>query len=131
MIAAALAWAKGLFSKGVPSWVWALAGAAVLCLILGLLWSRVEWKAEAKEAQGQADRLLDVNKLHEAVERDLKRFHDALNAALAERETKYRELETCNRAMRLEWERLVRDDQDVAAWAAAPVPAAVRDLLRR
>ena len=126
MIAAALAWAKGLLT-GKSAVLYLVIALAFAALLSWGLWQR----GEAKEAQGQADRLLDVTKLHEAVERDLKRFHDALNAALAERETKYRELETRNRAMRLEWERLVRDDQDVAAWAAAPVPAAVRDLLRR
>lgn len=111
---------------------WLKIGAAVAVLVVvgWLLWSRAEWKADAKEAQGQVARLLDVNKLHEAAERDMLRHRDTLAAALDKRETELRELETRSQAQRREWERMVLHDQDVAAWAAAPVPAAVRGFLR-
>lgn len=112
---------------------WLKIGAAVAVLVVvgWLLWSRAEWKADAKEAQGQVSRLLDVNALHEAAERDMLRHRDTLAAALDKRETELRELETRNRAQRLEWERLVRDDQDVAAWAVGNVPVPVRGVVRR
>lgn len=119
---------SGLFggssSKAI---LWLSIALGVALLLCWGLWQR----GEAKDAQGQAARLMDANKLQEAALRDMQRFQAALSSALSERETTLKEIEARRQAQRLEWERLVHDDQDVAAWAATPVPDAVRNLLQR
>lgn len=108
-----------------------LALALAASVLLGwLFWSRASLQAELAAAEGDVARLGDMTKLQTAALSDLKRFQEATSTALSERDTQYREFEKRSQAERTAWEGMVRNDHSVAVWAAAPVPAAVRDFLR-
>lgn len=113
----------------------ALAVAAVILAMAGALWwqgARLDAERARREASEQA--VADLQAAGQAKEQalaDLRADMAARDAALAERDRQVAEISQQHAAAQRALREARRNDPIVQAWADAPIPGAVLDLLRQ
>ena len=127
-----LSWITGLWTAGKT-----LLGGKSLALYLGialafaalLCWGL--WlKADLADARGNIAVLETANVASRETIQNLVDGKKRLNSSLAHREAKINTINAQREALRRKLGEVMRNDQDFAAWAAAPVPGALPGLFQ-
>lgn len=128
--------ATKLAGKAIASvipWKWVGIVGFVLALaflILWLLWSKAELKAENAQLAADNSTLQTSNDSLSQAKDDLLKEKAALEDALAERDTTITTINADREAMRRRWQEAIRNEQEVRDWADTPLPDAVRGMLQ-
>ena len=110
--------------------VYVCLGLAVLGLVLGLLWRNAALKADLAQAEADLATVMSAYEAEHEVRMQLVREAEATARVLLERETELQHISDQRDAERRRWQEVLRDDQTARDWADAPLPDAVRGMLR-
>jgi uncharacterized protein HemX len=131
MLHALIGWAARLGLGAVLKYAgYFLIAVALAAVIVWLGWSRTALRADLDRARAEATAALVAHDSARAALKDLRAVIEAQELALAERERELNELAAQSQAWRRKWQEAKRNDQDTQDWADAPLPAAVRGMLR-
>lgn len=122
---------SGLFGTSAGKWIGTgIAGLAVVTIIVWLGWTRAEFRADY-EAERSTRLLTEVAYQSSKAALDaLKRASTAKDAALVQRDEQIKTINADREALRRRWQEAIQHDETVRNWADAPLPDAVRSLLR-
>ncbi|MBU1247409.1 MAG: hypothetical protein KKB70_01820 [Proteobacteria bacterium] len=108
-----------------------LVGGLVLAVLLGwLCWSRASLKADLAVERAARQSLQTALDASEVARKTVGRIMDAQAVALVERRVELENISSQREVLRRRWQEAKWDDQEARAWSDAPLPGAVRELLR-
>jgi len=119
---------KTFFGSGK---LWLIIALALTAFIGWLLLSRANLKTDLATAEANVATLQGANRAKARAIEDMQGALKTTETALATRELTLRTISAQHDALRRQLGEVLHNDPTARAWAAQPVPAAVRQLLSR